>query len=115
LQGYSQRLVTAAVSRVANALEHARFIRHDYAVDGIDINENYLGATRLKNPSGNFTHADLMNLGLVGVGIMVNYNPYSDKALVIWTAAQRFAGGVPTWHDVIIAHMVALRRRARCG
>lgn len=41
--------------------EHARFLRNDYAVDGIDINENYLAAARLKNPSGNFTHADLMD------------------------------------------------------
>jgi ubiquinone/menaquinone biosynthesis C-methylase UbiE len=41
--------------------EHARFLKNDYAVDGIDINEHYLRAARLKNPSGNFTHADLMN------------------------------------------------------
>ena len=41
--------------------EHARFLRHDYAVDGIDINESYLAAARLKNPSGSFTHADLMD------------------------------------------------------
>jgi SAM-dependent methyltransferase len=41
--------------------EHARFLRHDYVVDGIDINENYLGAARLKNPSGNFTHDDLID------------------------------------------------------
>jgi SAM-dependent methyltransferase len=41
--------------------EHARFLRHDYVVDGVDINENYLEAARLKNPSGNFTHADLMD------------------------------------------------------
>jgi ubiquinone/menaquinone biosynthesis C-methylase UbiE len=29
---------------------HAKFLKHHYAVDGIDINENYLRAARLKNP-----------------------------------------------------------------
>jgi SAM-dependent methyltransferase len=37
---------------------HAKFLKHHYAVDGIDINENYLLAARLKNPSGNYTRAD---------------------------------------------------------
>jgi SAM-dependent methyltransferase len=44
--------------------EHARFLKHDYAVDGIDINESYLGAARLKNPSGKFTRANLMDFDL---------------------------------------------------
>jgi ubiquinone/menaquinone biosynthesis C-methylase UbiE len=30
---------------------HAKFLKHQYAVDGIDINESYLRAARLKNPS----------------------------------------------------------------
>lgn len=44
--------------------EHARFLKQDYAVDGIDINENYLASARLKNPSGNYIHADLMDFDL---------------------------------------------------
>jgi SAM-dependent methyltransferase len=44
--------------------EHARFLREDYLVDGIDINENYLGAARLKSPSGTFTRADLIDFDL---------------------------------------------------
>jgi ubiquinone/menaquinone biosynthesis C-methylase UbiE len=31
--------------------EHAKFLKQRYAVDGIDINESYLGAARLKNPA----------------------------------------------------------------
>lgn len=44
--------------------EHAKYLRHDYTVDGIDINENYLGAARLKNPSGRFIRADLTDFDL---------------------------------------------------
>lgn len=33
--------------------EHAKFLKHHYAVDGIDINKSYLRAARLKNPSRN--------------------------------------------------------------
>jgi ubiquinone/menaquinone biosynthesis C-methylase UbiE len=43
---------------------HAKFLKHHYAVDGIDINENYLLAARLKNPSGNYTRADMMDFDL---------------------------------------------------
>jgi len=45
---------------------HAKFLKHHYAVDGIDINESYLRAARLKNPSGNYTRADMMNFDLGG-------------------------------------------------
>jgi len=31
--------------------EHAKFLKHHYAVDGIDINQSYLHAARMKNPS----------------------------------------------------------------
>jgi ubiquinone/menaquinone biosynthesis C-methylase UbiE len=41
--------------------EHARFLKEHYAVDGIDINENYLRAARLKNPSGEYTPADMLD------------------------------------------------------
>jgi SAM-dependent methyltransferase len=44
--------------------EHAKFLRQRYAVDGIDINESYLDAARLKNPSGNYTRADMMDFDL---------------------------------------------------
>jgi SAM-dependent methyltransferase len=43
---------------------HAKFLKHHYALDGIDINENYLLAARLKNPSGNYTRADMMDFDL---------------------------------------------------
>jgi SAM-dependent methyltransferase len=43
---------------------HAKFLKHHYAVDGIDINENYLLAARLKNPAGNYTRADMMDFDL---------------------------------------------------
>jgi SAM-dependent methyltransferase len=44
--------------------EHSRFLKDQYAIDGIDINENYLGAARLKNPSGKFTCGDIMDFNL---------------------------------------------------
>jgi ubiquinone/menaquinone biosynthesis C-methylase UbiE len=44
--------------------EHAKFLKAHYAVDGIDINEGYLRAARLKNPSGTHIHADMMNFDL---------------------------------------------------
>jgi SAM-dependent methyltransferase len=45
---------------------HAKFLKHHYAVDGIDINESYLRAARLKNPSGNYIRADMMDFDLGG-------------------------------------------------
>jgi ubiquinone/menaquinone biosynthesis C-methylase UbiE len=44
--------------------EHARFLRRHYAVDGVDINEDYLRAARLKNPSGNYACADMTEFDL---------------------------------------------------
>ena len=44
--------------------EHSRFLKEHYAVDGIDINERYLESARLKNPSGNYTHADMTDFDL---------------------------------------------------
>ena len=46
---------------------HAKFLKHHYAVDGIDINESYLRAARLKNPSGNYTRADMTDFDLGGL------------------------------------------------
>jgi SAM-dependent methyltransferase len=43
---------------------HAKFLKQHYAVDGIDINHSYLPAARLKNPSGNYTCADMMDFDL---------------------------------------------------
>jgi len=44
--------------------EHARFLKEHFAVDGVDINESYLYAARLKNPAGNYTRADMMDFDL---------------------------------------------------
>ena len=44
--------------------EHARFLKRRYAVDGVDINANYLLAARLKNPSGKYSCADMMDFDL---------------------------------------------------
>jgi dTDP-3-amino-3,4,6-trideoxy-alpha-D-glucopyranose N,N-dimethyltransferase len=46
---------------------HAKFLKHHYAFDGIDINESYLRAARLKNPSGNYTRADMTDFDLGGL------------------------------------------------
>jgi len=44
--------------------EHARFLKEHYAVDGIDLNDRYLGAARVKNPSGRYTRADMTDFDL---------------------------------------------------
>jgi ubiquinone/menaquinone biosynthesis C-methylase UbiE len=44
--------------------EHAKFLKRHYAVDGLDINVNYLQVARLKNPSGDYIHADMREFEL---------------------------------------------------
>jgi len=44
--------------------EHAKFLKPRYRVDGVDINEDYLCAARRKNPSGNYTRADMTDFSL---------------------------------------------------
>jgi ubiquinone/menaquinone biosynthesis C-methylase UbiE len=44
--------------------EHAKFLKRHYRVDGIDLNESYLQAARLKNPAGNYTRADMLDFDL---------------------------------------------------
>jgi SAM-dependent methyltransferase len=44
--------------------EHARFLKEHFAVDGVDINENYLRTARLKNPAGDYTLADMTDFDL---------------------------------------------------
>jgi SAM-dependent methyltransferase len=44
--------------------EHGKFLKQHYAVDGIDLNQEYLRAARLKNPSGNYTCADMTEFTL---------------------------------------------------
>ncbi len=44
--------------------EHDKFLKQHYAVDGIDLNENYLRAARVKNPDGRYTHADMTDFDL---------------------------------------------------
>jgi SAM-dependent methyltransferase len=44
--------------------EHDKFLKDHYAVDGIDLNENYLRAARVKNPAGRYTRADMTGFDL---------------------------------------------------
>ena len=44
--------------------EHDKFLKDHYAVDGIDLNENYLHAARAKNPAGRYTRADMIDFDL---------------------------------------------------
>jgi SAM-dependent methyltransferase len=44
--------------------EHAKFLKHYYAIDGVDINEEFLVAARLKSPVGRFLPADMVNFDL---------------------------------------------------
>ena len=43
---------------------HARFLKERYAIDGVDINPDYLRAARVKNPSGNYTYGDMTDFDL---------------------------------------------------
>jgi len=44
--------------------EHAKFLKNHYAIDGVDLNEDYLRAARLKNPAGRYTRADMLDFDL---------------------------------------------------
>jgi len=44
--------------------EHARFLKQHYAIDGVDLNESYLRAARVKNPAGSYTRADMTDFDL---------------------------------------------------
>src|SRR5712675_1791 len=44
--------------------EHAKFLKEKYAVDGVDMNEKYLRAARVKNPAGKYTCADMTDFDL---------------------------------------------------
>ena len=44
--------------------EHAKFLKEHYAIDGVDLNENYLRAARVKNPAGRYTRADMIDFDL---------------------------------------------------
>jgi SAM-dependent methyltransferase len=44
--------------------EHDKFLKEHYAVDGVDINENYLHRARAKNPAGRYTRADMTDFDL---------------------------------------------------
>ncbi|MCB0518879.1 MAG: class I SAM-dependent methyltransferase [Lewinellaceae bacterium] len=43
---------------------HHSYLGRDYQVDGLDINENFLAAARLKNPNGNYYTGDMANFDL---------------------------------------------------
>ena len=68
---YLQTLINAVVPRARTLLDvacgtgqHAKFLKRHYAVDGIDINDHYLSAARLKNPSGIYFRADMTDFDL---------------------------------------------------
>ena len=44
--------------------EHAKFLKQYYAVDGIDLNPDYLDAARRKNPFGTYRRADMTDFDL---------------------------------------------------
>ena len=44
--------------------EHAKFLKQYYAIDGVDLNESYLRAARVKNPAGSYTRADMTDFDL---------------------------------------------------
>lgn len=44
--------------------EHHRYLRHYYAVDGIDINPSFLEQAKTKNPEGRYTEADMVSFSL---------------------------------------------------
>ena len=44
--------------------EHAKFLKQHYAIDGVDLNESYLRAARVKNPAGSYTRADMTDFDL---------------------------------------------------
>jgi SAM-dependent methyltransferase len=44
--------------------EHDKFLKQHYAVDGVDLNENYLRAARVKNAAGRYTRADMTGFDL---------------------------------------------------
>jgi SAM-dependent methyltransferase len=44
--------------------EHDKFLKEHYAVDGVDLNENYLRAARVKNPAGRYPRADMTDFDL---------------------------------------------------
>jgi SAM-dependent methyltransferase len=44
--------------------EHDKFLKDKFAVDGVDLNEHYLRAARLKNPAGRYTRADMTDFNL---------------------------------------------------
>jgi ubiquinone/menaquinone biosynthesis C-methylase UbiE len=46
--------------------EHAKFLKEKYAcaIDGVDLNEQYLRAARIKNPAGKYIRADMTDFDL---------------------------------------------------
>jgi SAM-dependent methyltransferase len=44
--------------------EHDKFLKQHYSVDGVDLNENYLRAARVKNPAGRYTRVDMTDFDL---------------------------------------------------
>ena len=44
--------------------EHAKFLKEKYAIDGVDLNEQYLRAARTKNPAGTYTRTDMTDFDL---------------------------------------------------
>jgi SAM-dependent methyltransferase len=67
LHGLIARLVPAARTLLdvgCGTGEHGKFLKHYYAVDGIDLNNSYVEAARTKNPSGKYLHANMTDFDL---------------------------------------------------
>ncbi len=43
---------------------HSQHLKNHYAVDGVDLNQDYLRAARLKNPVGNYSRGDMAGFDL---------------------------------------------------
>lgn len=69
--GRLKELITSAVPGAHTILdvacgtgEHAKFLKESFAVDGVDLNPDYLRAARVKNPAGKYSRADMTDFDL---------------------------------------------------
>ena len=66
-----REIIGAAVPKARTILdvacgtgEHDKFLKEKYSIDGVDLNEEYLRAARIKNPGGKYTRADMTDFDL---------------------------------------------------
>jgi SAM-dependent methyltransferase len=55
---------TTVLDTACGTGEHSRFLRDYFAIDGIDLNPDYLAAARRKNPAGQYIRADITDFEL---------------------------------------------------